>query len=313
MTELMTNSTYEESSSMSPRYRTASSFRQALEERLRLAAMQRNVPLADLRQKMVMERLLDRLFASPALPVSPASPWLLKGGFALDLRYRPHARATRDLDLSVASLAADSDPQTMQLTHVFDELQRAAALHRGDFFEFRIGPAKQELQAAPGGGARFPVVAMLDGREFVRFSVDVGIGDVAVEEPEALEGDSFFDFAEIPVTRVLAVPRSQQCAEKLHAYTFPWHDRINTRVKDLVDLVLLIERGQLDKEKTRMALHATFARRATHPLPTSLSSPPPSWQDEFTALASQAQISTRTTNEAFVILRDWYTHVMQGQ
>ena len=51
---------------------------------------------------------------------------------------------------------------------------------------------------------------------------------------------------ELPATGFLAVSPEEQFAEKLHAYTLPRVGRENTRVKDLVDLVLLIERTKLD-------------------------------------------------------------------
>lgn len=86
---------------MGRRYTTAVGFRQAVEDRLRTESAKRRVPLNDLRQKLVMERLLARLFEDP----NP--PWLLKGGYAMDLRYRPRARTTRDLDLTARSDETD--------------------------------------------------------------------------------------------------------------------------------------------------------------------------------------------------------------
>jgi hypothetical protein len=79
---------------MSGRYESAGAFRQALEARLARSASARGLPLNTLRQMVVMERLLARLF------LEPHGPWLLKGGYAMELRLRPRARTTRDLDLS---------------------------------------------------------------------------------------------------------------------------------------------------------------------------------------------------------------------
>jgi hypothetical protein len=45
-------------------------------------------------------------------------------------------------------------------------------------------------------------------------------------------------------------------------------------VKDLVDLVLLIERGALDHERLTIDVADTFAHRATHPAPPTLAPPP---------------------------------------
>jgi len=65
----------------------------------------------------------------------------------------------------------------------------------------------------------------------------------------------------------------QQFAEKLHAYTLP-RSNVNTRVKDLVDMVLLFESGKLNALATAEAFKLTFERRSTHEIPLSLPAPP---------------------------------------
>ncbi len=84
---------------------------------------------------------------------------------------------------------------------------------------------------------------------------------------------------------------------------------MNTRTKDLVDLVLLIEHGPPEPADVRRALEATFSTRATHPLPTTLQPPPGAWKTEFTGMAAEAVLSTTDYLEAFAILeRYWSTH-----
>src|SRR5947208_1274777 len=139
---------------MARRFGSAAAFKASLEAHLRKLAGGRNTPLSTLQLKFAIERLLARLFHAPD------PPWLLKGGFAMDLRFRPQARTTKDVDLSVAL-------------------------------------ASEFLPADSSG-------------------------------------------------------------------------RLNTRTKDLVDLVLLIERGIPDAAGIRSALRATFSARGTHPLPASL-------------------------------------------
>ena len=60
-----------------------------------------------------------------------------------------------------------------------------------------------------------------------------------------LEGRDWFGFAGLTRARVLAVSPEEQFAEKLHAYTLPREGRPNSRVKDLVDLILLIEQTKI--------------------------------------------------------------------
>lgn len=263
---------------MNARYATPAGFRQALEARLRTEAASRGIPINDLRQKLVMERLLARLFAEPN------APWLLKGGYAMDLRYRPKARTTRDLDFTARG---DEPDLTSRLKELRQRLQDAADADAGDYLVFRIGTPKGELPGPPLGGSRFPVVTMLAGKEYVRFHLDAGFGDAIIGEPEVLTGEDFFGFAGLPPARAIAIPKAQQFAEKIHAYTYPWTDRENTRVKDLVDLVVLIERGGLDPEHVRAAVQATFATRATHAIPATLPDAPSAWATEFASLAQQ--------------------------
>lgn len=110
---------------------------------------------------------------------------------------------------------------------------------------------------------------------------------------------------------MLAIPKPQQFAEKAHAYTYPWGDRVNTRTKDLVDLVLLLERGTLDAAAVRAALQATFDTRGTHPLPKTLAPPPASWEADFKAMAEEAGLSTPAYLAAFSVLeRFWSVHML---
>jgi len=67
--------------------------------------------------------------------------------------------------------------------------------------------------------------------------------------------------------------RKARC-HRFHAYTFKWTGQLDTRTKDLVDFVLLIERGLPDVAGIQKALQATFSTRTTHPLPATLNPPP---------------------------------------
>jgi len=279
---------------MAKRFGTAAAFKASLEARLRTLAAERGTPLSTLQLKFVIERLLARLF------LAPEPPWLLKGGFAMDLRFRPWARTTKDVDLAVA-LATEAPP--IDFSGSFRErLQEAADVDLGDHLSYRIGTPRRELTAAPRGGARYPCNAVLVGKTYAKFHIDVGCGDPPVGEPERIVGDDLLSFAGIPPAEVLAISKPQQFAEKVHAYTFPWSGRGNSRTKDLVDLVLLIERGLPDVAAIRSALRATFSARATHALPASLIPPPASWAVDFPAMAAEAGLSTGDYLEAFAIL-----------
>jgi hypothetical protein len=263
---------------MPPRtYATAEAFRRALEERLKRAALTNRVDPNRVRRQVSFDRLLARLFREEA------APWVLKGGYALELRFKA-ARSTVDIDLTVQRVAASVGGDQNRV--VQEMLQRAADAPLGDWFEFVVGPPAMDLTAPPYGGARYPVEARMDDRIFARFHLDAGIGDVVMQPLETIVCRDWLGFAGIESSQVRMIAREQQFAEKIHAYTLP-RNAANSRVKDLVDMALLIEWGGLDKQRILEALRLTFERRGTHDLPASLVPPPDDWQIPFQALAEE--------------------------
>jgi hypothetical protein len=250
-------------------YATAGAFRRALEERLKSMSQTEQIDINRLRRQVSFDRLLARLFRE-----DPA-PWVLKGGYALELRFKS-ARSTIDIDLTlqrVVGTVEGSDP----VRAIREMLQAMADVSFDDWFEYTIGPPVMDMTAAPYGGARYSVETRMDGRIFARFHLDAGVGDVVIQPLETAECHDWLGFAGIERPRVQMISREQQFAEKIHAYTLP-RSSPNSRVKDLVDLALLIADNQLDRRRVINALHLTFDRRGTHALPTSLSVPPPEWQ-----------------------------------
>lgn len=270
------------------RYSTAAAFRRALEDRLQDIARKESVDLQRLRRQVAFDRLLARLFQA-AQP--RALPWVLKGGYAMELRIKA-ARTTKDIDLTMRSVFSSSEKQNDKKNlAVLEKLQQAAAFSSDDFFVYTIGEPMADLDAAPYGGARFPVEARLDGRVFVGFHLDVGIGDAVLEPLEVIEGRDWLGFAGIASPLLYMIPREQQFAEKLHAYTLPRHGTANTRVRDLVDMVLLIQSGTLAKAQVTEAIRITFDRRGTHALPSMVPLPPTDWQKPYDALAKECGLS----------------------
>jgi len=281
------------------KYATAAAFRRALEDRLQDIAGKESIDLQRLRRQVAFDRLLARLFqaAQPG-----ALPWVLKGGYAMELRIKA-ARTTKDIDLTMRSVFSSGEKQDDKKNlAVLEKLQEAAAFSSDDFFVYAIGEPIADLDAAPYGGARFPVEARLDGRVFVGFHLDVGIGDAVMEPLEVIEGRDWLGFAGIASPSLYMIPREQQFAEKLHAYTLPRHGAANTRVRDLVDMVLLIQSGTLTHDKVAEAIRVTFERRRTHALPNSLPVPPIEWQKPYEALARECGLSGQV-EDAFAVLQ----------
>lgn len=274
-------------------YSTAAAFRTALETRLQNRAREQGTDLQRLRRQVAFDRFLARLFSKGPTAIYP---WVLKGGYAMELRTRS-ARTTKDIDLTLPDgtrLARDVKGQREQVRAM---LQEAAATYFDDYFEFLVGEGGENLDGAPGGGSRYPVQARLDGRDFARFHVDLSIGDELLEPVEVVTGEDWLGFGGVAPAAFLVISAEQQFAEKLHAYTLPRGERTNTRTKDLVDMVLLIREGKIDRKKAGTAVRATFARRATHAIPKELDAPPAEWEPVFEELARECNLKMKLREE----------------
>jgi hypothetical protein len=273
-------------------YATAGAFRKALEERLKKTSASEQVAINRLRRQVSFDRLLARLFRE-----DPA-PWALKGGYALELRFKS-ARSTVDIDLTMQRVMTSRSAADVN-ENVRDMLQGAADAPLGDWFDYLIGPPIMDLTAA--------VETRMDNRVFARFHLDAGIGDVVIRPLETIVCRDWLVFAGIESARVQMISGEQQFAEKIHAYTLP-RGAQNSRVKDLVDLALLIGSGTLDKLRIREALLLTFERRATHDLPGDLAPPPVDWQIPFDALAKECGLQS-DFGAVFVGLRTFLAEVL---
>ena len=137
-----------------------------------------------------------------------------------------------------------------------------------DRFKFILAEDRKEQLPTQGVTTfRFTVEARLDGRMFEAIKVDVGIGDPLIPPIEEIEASDLLSFAEIPIARIRATSPAQHFAEKVHALTRPFNDRVNTRVKDLADIMLLLNRGLPDPPTVRQCVQKVFSARATHATP----------------------------------------------
>src|SRR5713101_2094862 len=115
----------------SPRtYATVGAFRRALEERLKRASLTDRIEPNRLRRQVSFDRLLARLFREESVP------WVLKGGYALELRFK-EARSTVDIDLTLQRVVAATPVGGDTNQIVQSMLQNAADVPLGDWFEYK--------------------------------------------------------------------------------------------------------------------------------------------------------------------------------
>lgn len=288
-------------------YRTPLALRDALEASLGSEATSRSVDPNRLRRHVAFERLLLRLAADTA---DGEPRWVVKGGLALELRLGLRARATLDLDLALLEPAEDG---RWTHSHLVEALDRDLQC---DFFRFAV-QAPRPLSADRSGrpGWRFAVDARLAGRTFAALRLDVvARADELVGGTESFSFPSRLAFASYPpVITVQAADLTQQAAEKLHALSRPYDDRPNTRTKDLVDLVLLIEHELIDFGRLRERVGAVFVVRATHDVPDDLPPVPAAWRHDYAALVAGLDVGATTMDAALARVRNlWRTGVVEA-
>jgi Nucleotidyl transferase AbiEii toxin, Type IV TA system len=191
-------------------YKTAGAFRTALENRLQTRARDEVTDLQRLRRQVAFDRFLARMFSKGP---KATYPWVLKGGYAMELRVQS-ARTTKDLDLTLHDGTHLSKDLRKCREQVRAMLQEAAAVRFDDYFEFLVGEAREDLDGAPEGGSRYPVQAQMDGRDYARFPVDVGIGDEVMEPLDVVTGKDWLGFGGIAPPSFPIISAEQQFAEK---------------------------------------------------------------------------------------------------
>jgi hypothetical protein len=279
-------------------YGTPIAFKQALEQRLRVAA-RTGVEFARKRQLLVFDRFLARITAELADAVT------LKGGLVLELRL-DKARTTKDIDLRVAG------PEGGMLAR----LQQAGRIDLGDFMIFEVTPDTDHPEirndGLPYDGLRFRVVCLLAGKLYGQtFGVDIAFDDPMLGEPEVVVAEDVLDFAGIAPPTLRLYPVETHLAEKLHAYTMP-RKRPNSRVKDLPDIGLLAGVRSLEADRLRAALDLTFRFRNTHPLPGSLPAPPVAWAMPYESMAREYDLPWSNLHAVTRISQGFFDPVLSG-
>lgn len=262
---------------MNLKFKTATDFRKSLDARLQARSAKTGEDMQRLRRKVAFDRFLARIFHQDT------PNFYLKGGYAMELRIA-HARATKDIDLTCVRRVKNESELLGEL--IWSDLQSLADIDLDDYFVYQIGKAQIDLDNAPYGGARYLITCLMHGKIFTRFLLDVG-ADFLLDQIESIRGVNWLEFCGIPAPTIPMISIEQQFAEKLHAYTLPRAGRINSRAKDLVDMVLLLNMRPLKFDEITQTMHRVFEKRATHNLPQKLEKPPAEWESQFLIMATE--------------------------
>lgn len=268
-------------------YGTPKALRMALERRLQNEADESGLALDRLHRRVVFQRIVTRLQRSDP------GRWVLKGGMALEVRLGDDARLTKDIDLGLrddVSGAADLRDR------LIESLAQDAD---GDGFSFAVAPARR---MAPDGGGhltwRVSVTAELAGRQFGAVKLDVSPRAHELEATEVVALPNALAFAGLDAVEIEIVDVHRHAAEKLHAMSRAYGDRENSRVRDLVDLMLLCDHELLQTAALVEAVKAVWAEREGTPPPPRLPELPSGWPIAYERLAAEHDVDPPTFTEA---------------
>lgn len=211
--------------------------------------------------RFALERFLYRLSRS-----AHADRFVLKGALLFTLWYDMPHRATRDADLLGFG---PSDKETV--AGMFRDIA-AVVVDDGIVFD-PASVAVEDIRKSDGyGGVRVLMTGLLANAR-CHTQVDVGFGDAVTPGPD----DAVYPvlLSDLPAPKLRTYPTYTVVAEKLHAIAVL--GMTNTRLKDYLDLSVLLERESLDLPTLATAIAATFRRRGTE-LPSTL---PIGLSDEF--------------------------------
>ena len=214
-------------------YDTPQALRAALEARIRNASSATGVSPRPAPRRVLFERIVARLEAP-----SPGR-WVLKGGMALEVRLRDAARLTKDIDLGLRDEIGGAGDLRERLGRALGRDDRTATASSS--------PSGHRLRSREDGGGAHHLAccgrASACRKAVRRDQVDSHLVPTSLTRPTLVPFPSSLDFAGIETVQVEIVDVHRHAAEKLHAMLRDFGDRENTRVRDLVDLVLLIETG----------------------------------------------------------------------
>lgn len=203
---------------------------------------------ADFNQVLVrfaLERILYRLSQS-----AHADRFLLKGALLFTLWYDMPHRTTRDADL------LGFGPSDLEsITQTFREIA-SVEVEDGIVFDPATVSVEEIRKDAGYAGARVLITGEL-AKALCKTQIDIGFGDAITPGPvHAVYPVLIEDF---PAPRLRTYPVYTVVSEKLHAIALL--GMTNSRLKDYLDLWVLLDRETLNAHTLARAIAATFSRR----------------------------------------------------
>lgn len=197
--------------------------------------------------RFMLERLLYRIGQSKY-----NKQFLLKGAMLFALWYDIPHRPTRDIDL-----LGFGDSDLLAMKKIFQEIV-SISFNDGVIFDASHITVERILEHTSYSGVKVTISAEL-AKAQTKIEIDVGFGDAVTPEPvQSTYPTLIKDF---PAPQLCTYPVYSVVSEKLHAIAY--HGFGNSRLKDYLDLMVILERETLEKNTLAKAVAATFARRGS--------------------------------------------------
>lgn len=201
--------------------------------------------------------------------------YYLKGGVAMELRFAQLARATKDLDLA---LAGDRKARLQSLS---DSIRLGF-----DEFTFRLKSQIVDMEQADT--VRVEVAIQYRTRSWQTVEIDLGPSNQAGIDLVAPKVTGLLELG-IPLTSpIRCIHLADQIAQKIHACTGPFSAG---RSRDILDVLLIEDLGQIEAAQMREAVIRVFRERATHDLPPVFPLPV-GWAAELESMAAELSLPT---------------------
>lgn len=164
-----------------------------------------------------------------------------------------------------------------------------------------VGSATRLMEDGAGHVTwRARVAGQLAGRLFGGVQLDISPRSHELGHTDIVPAPNSLAFAGIGAPSIELIEVHRHAAEKYHAMLRDYGDRENTRVRDLVDLVILREHGLLDPVILAAGIRQVWIERDESDPPDELPPFPTSWPDRYEAMAEDHSLSTTTFDDAVI-------------
>lgn len=267
---------------------------ESVRSRLKNIAIKEGSDLNAVLTRYGLERLLYRIGESEY-----SNQFLLKGALLFNLWYDMPHRPTKDIDLLGFG---DNDLASIKQT-----FSKICSISVDDGISFLSESVTVDSIKKDGDytGARVELFGEL-AKAKIKIQIDIGYGDAVTPGP--IDAHYPVLLSDLPAPKIRTYPIYTVIAEKLHAIAFL--GMANSRLKDYLDLYVLLSKEQLNNQVLAKAIQATFTRRGMavpEALPIGLTDEfanDPTRESMWIAFLRKNELEQKPLSEVIAVIRN---------